>query len=120
MTITFSMLLMLLMLLTLSVGAVSAAEPANIYSGQKLDRQKGKRIYQAHCARCHDAGRNSAPKVSVPKAWNPSSVKSFSTMEDHAKNGFLGMPAQGRNSPLTDQDMANAVFYILDRIESPK
>lgn len=72
------------------------------------------------CARCHDTGYERAPKLSDSKAWNGAAVQSFSTMESHAKNGFLMMPAEGRNSPLTDQGLANAVFYIIDQLDRAK
>ncbi len=38
-------------------------------------------------------------------------------MQVHAKKGFLNMPAKGEHSALTEQDLANATFYILSRLE---
>jgi cytochrome c5 len=37
-------------------------------------------------------------------------------MQDHAKNGFLTMPAEGQNSGLQELDLANAVYYITHRL----
>jgi cytochrome c5 len=107
--------------IVLLVASVNAAEPpTKLDPGQHLDLRQGKQVYKAACARCHDKGSDGAPKLSNPKAWNQASVHSFSAMEDHAKRGFLNMPAEGEHSVLKDEDLANATFYILSRLEKRK
>lgn len=84
--------------------------------GNKLDLSEGQRIYQSACARCHDEGKDGAPKISQPSAWRKSSISSFSLMEDHVKNGFLMMPAEGQHSSLSETDLANATYYVMHRV----
>ena len=109
---------MLALLLWLFMGAAGAVEQSpNVYPGQELDLDKGEQVYRSACARCHDKGQDHAPKLSNPKAWKQSSIRSFSTMEEHVKNGFLMMPAEGKHSTLTDEDLANAVYYITNRLQ---
>ncbi|HUL13324.1 MAG TPA: c-type cytochrome [Methylococcaceae bacterium] len=85
-------------------------------SDLKLDVGEGKRVYQSSCSGCHDTGKNRAPKLADKDAWAKRSFEWFSVMNNHATKGFLNMPPKGQHYELTDQDMANAVFYMLDQI----
>lgn len=89
-------------------------------SGNKLDLHQGKRIYSKACARCHDSGSNGAPRLGDGNSWGGRRFEWFSVMQHHASNGFLKMPAMGKHGKLTDQDIANAVFYMQDRLEAGK
>lgn len=82
------------------------------YVGNRLDAERGGEIYRASCAECHDGGKENAPRLQDGEAWKGRSFKAFSVMNDHAKSGFLAMPARGGNPKLTKQDIADAVFYM--------
>lgn len=100
-------------------GADEAADfPAtpDLATGNKLDLREGMRIYKTSCAECHATGKGGAPRLRDAAAWRERSFQSFSVMEKHARKGFLSMPAKGKHPLLTDQDVANAVFYMEDQI----
>jgi cytochrome c5 len=95
-----------------------ASAPPQIDPGNKLDMRKGMQVYKSACARCHAKGKDGAPRLRDSKAWASRDFQSFSVMQKHADKGFLAMPAKGIRPNLTDQDMANAVFYMLERINT--
>lgn len=61
-----------------------------------------------------------APALQDEKAWSQRSFQWFSVLKAHATKGFLKMPAKGQRAALTDQDMADAVFYMMEARKQPK
>lgn len=85
-------------------------------SGNKLNPQRGKQVYEASCAQCHDTGKNGAPRIRHPDEWNAAAIQSYSVMENHALKGFINMPKKGGRPLLTEQEVADAVFFMQLRI----
>ncbi len=84
----------------------TAAEPADLSAGD---------IYSNVCAACHDAGVSDAPIMGETDEWsNRLNDKGLETLFDHAINGFNAMPARGGDSSLTDEQVREAVAYMLD------
>ena len=77
--------------------------------GQARD---GESIYKAICATCHDAGLVGAPKTGTAD-WAARAAKGKATLYDHAINGFNAMPARGGSPDLSDEEVKNAVDFIL-------
>lgn len=105
--------------LTLAFAAVSltaawSGEAPKLAPGQTLDLEHGREIYRSSCARCHDTGQGGAPRLQEGQAWAGRSVQWFSVVKEHASKGFLKMPPKGQKPILTDQDIADAVFYMLE------
>ena len=77
----------------------------------------GQTIYQNECALCHDEGEEGAPRLSKKSQWTKRSAKGLDTLIKHAINGFDGrdgeMPARGGTESLTDEEVTNAVKYML-------
>jgi len=77
----------------------------------------GKAIYKQECAGCHDEGEEGAPILGKAAEWDKREAKGLETLLDHAINGFLGkdgeMPARGGTESLTDEEVTNAVNFIL-------
>ncbi|MCU0734290.1 MAG: c-type cytochrome [Methylotetracoccus sp.] len=95
-------------------------ESAGIDPGTKLDLQHGREVYRSSCAQCHDTGLEGAPALRDQKAWGQRSFQWFSVLQAHATKGFLNMPAKGQKPTLTDQDMADAVFYMMEERRQPQ
>lgn len=110
--IGFSFALMAL----LATSALAADGEVQFPTGNALDTDKGKAIYDSACAECHATGKSKAPKLSRKKDWNHAKFKSYSLMEKHARKGFLNMPSKGGRPILSDQDVANAVLYMEQNI----
>lgn len=77
--------------------------------------RSGEMIYKAVCHTCHDTGLVGSPKIGDNAAWAPRIGKGTATLYDHAINGFNTMPAKGGNADLLDEEVQNAVDYIIQQ-----
>jgi len=77
----------------------------------------GKRVYEANCAGCHDAGVAGAPKPGDNSAWKERLTPGFDAIVQKSIQGFDGktgmMPPKGGNAVLTDEEVSNAVTFML-------
>ena len=74
---------------------------------------RGRAIYDDHCASCHDSGVGGAPAIGNRADWDDRSRLWTAVLAEHAKAGFLEMPAKGGSPELTDDDVAAASEYML-------
>lgn len=81
----------------------------------KPDIKHGENIYNQVCAMCHASGIAGAPKVGDPAAWKDRIAEGLPTLEKHALDGYNGMPARGGNSSLSDDDVKDAVAYMVEK-----
>lgn len=86
----------------------SAAEPS-------LPRAvlSGREVYAEFCAACHDSGMNGAPVNGEPGQWQNRSPLWQAVLMEHAKAGYLGMPAMGGSAELSELSVSHAVEYML-------
>ncbi|MDQ8192022.1 c-type cytochrome [Roseibacillus persicicus] len=77
----------------------------------------GREIYLMECSGCHDEGEEGAPALTKKSEWDTRSEQGLAVLLDHALNGFQGpdgkMPARGGTPSLTDEEVTNAVNYML-------
>jgi len=73
----------------------------------------GAAAYEKACARCHDEGRDDAPITGDAATWAGRSWLWEAVLVEHAKQGFLGMPAQGDTRKLSDAEISLAAEYML-------
>ena len=74
----------------------------------------GKTVYNTVCAGCHGAGVMGAPKFGDKGAWGGRIGQGMATLNNHAINGFKGMPARGGAASLSDDEVKAAVQYMVD------
>lgn len=74
---------------------------------------EGRAIYDRSCASCHDPGAGDAPAIGVRQDWDDRSRLWTAVLFEHAKSGFLNMPAKGGATELSDRDVGAAAEYIL-------
>lgn len=74
--------------------------------------RSGEAVYQAACLACHAAGVLEAPKLEAG-AWDSRIAKGLDGLTLSAINGLNAMPARGGNPAITDEEMSNAVSYML-------
>ena len=74
----------------------------------------GKAIYQQACFACHGTGAAGAPKLGDSGAWSARIGQGIDTLNDHALNGFKGMPPRGGRADLDDDSVKAAVKYMVD------
>lgn len=75
----------------------------------------GETAYRQNCARCHETGEHGAPRTGRPDEWEVRSSLWQAVLMEHAKKGFLDMPARGGNPDLPDEVVDAAAEYMLER-----
>ena len=75
----------------------------------------GQTTYEQYCASCHDSGAQGAPIVGQDSDWVDRSKLWQAVLMDHAKSGYLAMPAKGGSPELSEKSVDRAVQYMLER-----
>lgn len=83
-----------------------AAKPSN-----------GELVFQGTCRVCHAQGINGAPIYGNKKMWGKRLPQGIPTLIEHASQGYGLMPAKGGNLDLTDQDISDAVHYMVAAVQ---
>ena len=82
------------------------------------DLTNGEEVYKKSCFACHDAGVAGAAKLDDKARWDATAAKGLETVNNNAVAGFTGengvMPAKGGNASFTDDEVKNAVAYMLN------
>jgi cytochrome c5 len=74
----------------------------------------GDQVYNGACAACHTTGAAGAPKLGDAGAWAARIDQGMETMVKHAIQGYNAMPARGLCADCSDQEIADAVAYMVD------
>ena len=84
-----------------------------------VDLTKGEEIYKKSCFACHDGAVAGAAKLDNKERWEISAAKGFETLNSNAIIGFTGdygtMPAKGGIASITDEDIVNAVAFMINK-----
>jgi len=75
----------------------------------------GEAAYTEHCAVCHETGMLGAPREGQPQEWQERSSLWQGVLMEHAKTGYLEMPARGGKTELTDEVVGAAAEYMLEQ-----
>ena len=78
----------------------------------------GESVHAKACNVCHGAGIAGAPVTGDAGAWTDRIAQGMSTLNKHAIEGYIGkngvMPAKGGNMALSDDEVANAVAFMVE------
>lgn len=77
--------------------------------------RKGEEVFAAVCTACHSSGVMGAPKFGSLADWGPRIAKGKPTLYQHALNGFNSMPPKGGCGTCSDQEIKNAVNYMVSK-----
>lgn len=81
-----------------------------------FDLAKGKQIYSNICIACHLAGMSSAaPKIGNRRDWAERINQGMETLFEHSLNGFNDMPPRGGKPNLSNQEVKDAVAYMVSK-----
>lgn len=94
----------ILLIALVLVAACNAEQPAAL---------SGQQAYERACARCHDEGVDDAPRTGDRDAWAGRSMLWEAVLFEHAKKGYLEMPAKGGDESLTGRTVERAAEYML-------
>lgn len=97
-------------------GTASRAEPPGYERDTRAyNLAHGRVVFTARCMACHESGRRGAPVFGDIDDWSDRLAQPLDTLIEHAMNGHGRMPARG-DQALSDQDVAAAVAYVVNRI----
>ena len=75
----------------------------------------GEQVFTAVCTSCHTAGVLNAPKLDDKAAWEPRAAKGLQGLLASATNGLNQMPAKGGDPSLTEQELTDAIVYMVGK-----
>ncbi len=102
-------------LLLVACGGADAprgAPPASTSSAPSP--MSGEDAYRHYCADCHDSGEDGAPVTGKRSDWAGTSPLWQAVLMEHAKRGYLKMPAKGGYADIPDSTIDAAVEYMLE------
>lgn len=74
----------------------------------------GEQVYNETCIVCHNTGILHAPKMKDDKRWAKLVKEGLDDLVPAALAGIRHMPAKGGNPNLSDQEVANAVVWMVN------
>lgn len=81
-----------------------------------LKKAAAKATFEQYCSVCHQDGIAGAPKFRNPKDWQPRLAKStIDELVISATKGINAMPMKGTCMDCTDEDLKNAIQYMLPK-----
>jgi len=88
------------------VEPVGGATPARVRTGETIVRSQ--------CAKCHQTGRDGAPRIGDRAAWTPRLAKGLDQAVASAVHGHGAMPARGGLPDLTNEEIRGAILYMFN------
>lgn len=73
----------------------------------------GKAIYDNYCSGCHATGGGGAPRYGDVGSWTPIVLKGMGVVYNNAIHGIAGMPAKGTCLSCSDDEIKQAVNYMV-------
>lgn len=77
----------------------------------------GKELFDANCKVCHAQGLNGAPILGNQKMWRDRLPQGADVLIQHAIEGYGLMPAKGGRTELGDEQVAEAVRYMISEVQ---
>jgi cytochrome c5 len=78
--------------------------------------RSGEEVYNGACAACHNSGAAGAPKFADASGWDGRVDKGMETLVKHVVEGYNAMPAMGLCADCSEEEIGNAVSFILDAL----
>jgi cytochrome c5 len=82
--------------------------------------RSGRQIVQAQCIKCHATGIGGAPKIGDRGAWIHRATYGIDALVRSAIKGHGAMPSRGGMPDLSDEELRNAIVYMLERSVGPE
>jgi len=93
-------------------------EPAS--AKDLMAERGGEQVVKEQCAKCHQDGKDGAPKVGDRNAWKPRLTQGLDNLVRSAIRGHGGMPPRGGEADLTDAELRNAILYMYNPSAPPR
>ena len=100
-----------------SAPAASSPQAREMAAGPaKTGLPEGQLVYQDACASCHETGIQGAPITGNSDAWAALLIKGRETLVRNTLLGVGTMPPRGGVPGLSDEEIAAAVDYMIQRV----
>lgn len=76
--------------------------------------RSGQAVYDSSCFACHATGAAGAPKTGDTAGWAPRIATGIDSLVTNAINGVNAMPPMGTCMACSDDEIRNAVQYMVD------
>ena len=76
----------------------------------------GEEVYNQFCFACHTTGVSGAPKLGALDEWQARIDKGMDELMATTINGINAMPAKGTCMNCSDDELADALNYMLDSV----
>jgi cytochrome c5 len=86
---------------------------AGTASAQSDRLEEGRQAFERHCSECHDNPATDAPTAGDKGDWANRSKLWEAVLSEHAKKGYLEMPARGGAEDASDYEVQAAAEYML-------
>jgi len=81
--------------------------------------KSGKEVYAMSCITCHGEGVVGSPKIGDKISWQTRIIKGEEALITSVINGLNIMPPRGGNKTLSDEEIKQAVEYMLKAVANP-
>ena len=98
-----------------TTAAADTAATDSATAGGAVDIAAGEQIYQTACFACHMTGVAEAPKLDDPAAWEPRLAQGMAGLLRSSIDGKGAMPPKGGFAHLTEDELRNAIGFMLDK-----
>ena len=95
--------------------ASAPVQAAAASGGGAIDVAAGEKVYQSACFACHLSGVAGAPKLDDAIAWEPRLGQGMTGLLQSVTNGKGAMPPKGGFAHLTEDEIRNAIGFMLDQ-----
>lgn len=95
--------------------AAPSTAPPSLSPDNGMVQLTGKQAYERVCAACHEEGVDGAPRTGDRDAWSGRSWLWEAVLFEHAKQGYMNMPAKGGDESLDDATVEMAAEYMLSK-----
>ena len=96
----------------------AVVEEAVVEEAVAANFENGKAVYDKMCTVCHATAVGGAAKLDDKARWEMTAAKGLETVNSNAINGYTGefgvMLPKGGNATFTDEEVIDAVAYMLD------
>jgi len=93
------------------------AQEVSLVSSSPEGMRSGKEVYDTACTTCHAIALAGAPKFGDRVSWGERANEDLDHLVETVTNGLGGMPPMGLCMDCSQEELTNAVQYMLDALD---
>ena len=93
------------------------AQEVNLVSSSSGVMRSGKEVYDTACTTCHAIALAGAPRFGDRLSWGERANEDLDHLVETVTNGLGGMPPMGMCMDCSQEELSDAVQYMLDALD---